>query len=114
VDKQGQRRNYTSAYLRRSYRDGQAVRNETVANLSMLPPEAVDAIEATLKGQALVSAGSEFSKSRSLPHGHVAAVAAMARKLELAALLGPACQARDVVVALIISRVLRPTSSCPP
>ncbi len=89
VDKQGQRRQYMSAYLRRTYRDGSAVRNETVANLSMLPPEAVDAIEATLKGQTLVAAGSEFSKSRSLPHGHVAAVAAMARKLGLAALLGP-------------------------
>jgi Transposase DDE domain len=86
------------------------VRNETVANLSMLPPEAVDAIEATLKGQTLVPAGSEFSIVRSLPHGHVAAVAAMARKLELAALLGPACRARDIVVALIISRVVRPTS----
>ena len=41
VDKQGQHRQYTSAYLRRTYRDGSAVRNETVANLSMLPPEAV-------------------------------------------------------------------------
>jgi hypothetical protein len=110
VDKQGRRRQYTSAYLRRTYRDGPAVRNETVANLSMLPPEAVDAIEATLKGQTLVPAGSEFGIVRSLPHGHVAAVAAMAGKLEMAALLGPACRARDIVVALIISRVVRPTS----
>ena len=61
VDKQGRRREYTSAYLRRTYRDGPAVRNETVANLSMLPAEAVDAIEATLKGQTLVPAGSEFT-----------------------------------------------------
>jgi len=110
VDKQGRRRQYASAYLRRTYRDGPAVRNETVANLSMLPPEAVDALEATLKGHTLVPAGSEFSIARSLPHGHVAAVAAMARTLGLAALLGPACRARDIVVALIISRVVRPTS----
>ncbi len=110
VDKQGRRRQYTSAYLRRTYRDGPAVRNETVANLSMLPPEALDAIEATLKGQTLVPAGSEFSKSRSLPHGDVAAVTAMARKLGLAGLLGPACRARDLVVALIVSRVVRPKS----
>ena len=108
VDKQGQRREYTSAYLRRTYRDGAAVRNETVANLSMLPPEAVDAIEATLKGQTLVPAGSEFSIARSLPHGHVAAVAAMARQLGLPALLGPAGRKRDIVLALIISRVVRP------
>ena len=71
VDNQGQRREYTSAYrLPRTYRDGGAVRNETVANLSMLPPETVDAIETTLKGQTLVPAGSEFTIVRSLPHGH--------------------------------------------
>jgi hypothetical protein len=108
VDKQGQRREYTSAYLRRTYRDGPAVRNETVANLSMLPPEAIDAIEATLKGQTLVPAGTEFSIVRSLPHGHVAAVAAMAHQLGLPALLGPAGRRRDIVLALIISRVVRP------
>ena len=108
MDKQGRRREYTSAYLRRTYRDGTAVRNETVANLSMLPPEAVDAIEATLKGQTLVPAGSEFAITRSLPHGHLAAVAAIARQLGLPALLGPAGRRRDIVLALIISRVLRP------
>jgi hypothetical protein len=110
VDKQGLRREYTSAYLRRTYRDGTAVRNETVANLSMLPPEAVDAIEATLKGTRLVPVGEAVTITRSLPHGHVAAVAAMAHKLGLPALLGPACRARDIAVALIVSRVLRPGS----
>ncbi|MGE5693938.1 MAG: IS1634 family transposase [Candidatus Sericytochromatia bacterium] len=110
MDRQGRRREYTSAYLRRSYRDGPAVRNETVANLSMLPAEAVDAIEATLKGTRLVPVGEAVTITRSLPHGHVAAVAAMAHKLGLPALLGPACRARDIAVALIVSRVLRPGS----
>jgi hypothetical protein len=110
VDKQGQRRDYESVYLRRTYRDGAKVRNETVANLSMLPPEAVDAIDATLKGQTLVPAGAEFTIVRSLPHGHVAAVAAMARQLGLPALLGPAGRSRDIVLALIVSRVVRPKS----
>ena len=110
VDKQGNERVYESVLLRRTYRDGAAVRNQTLANLSVLPAAAVAALEATLKGQALVAAGSEFSKSRSLPHGDVAAVAAMARKLELAALLGPPCRTRDIVLALIISRVVRPKS----
>ena len=110
VDKQGNERVYESVLLRRTYRDGAAVRNQTLANLSVLPAAAIAAVEATLKGQALVPAGSEFSKSRSLPHGHVAAVAAMARKLGLAGLLGPPCRARDLVVALIISRVVRPKS----
>jgi hypothetical protein len=110
VDKCGDERVYESVLLRRTYRDGAKVRNETVANLSMLPQAAIAALEATLKGQTLIPAGSEFSKSRSLPHGDVAAVAAMARKLGLAALLGPPCRARDLVVALVISRVVRPKS----
>src|SRR3974377_1673861 len=57
VDKQGHRRDYQSVYLRRTYRDGPKVRNETVANLSALPQAAVAAVEATLKGQTLVAAG---------------------------------------------------------
>jgi hypothetical protein len=48
VDKQGRRRDYESVYLRRTFRDGARVRNETVANLSMLPAGAITAIEATL------------------------------------------------------------------
>ena len=110
MDKQGRRREYTSAYLRRTYRDGTAVRNETVANLSMLPPAAVDAIEATLKGTRLVPVDEAVTITRSLPHGHVAAVAAMAHQLGLPALLGPACRSRDIALALIVSRVLRPGS----
>ena len=110
MDKQGRRRDYESVYLRRTFRDGARVRNETVANLSMLPAGAITAIEATLKGQTLIAAGSEFTNARSLPHGHVAAVAAIAHRLGFPALLGPACLARDLVFALIISRVIRPAS----
>src|SRR6516165_5307651 len=75
VAKSGEQRVYESVLLRRTYRDGTAVRHETLANLSKLPPEAVEAIEATLKGQTLIPAGSEFTITRSLPHGHAAAVA---------------------------------------
>src|SRR5690349_18194153 len=110
VDKQGRRREYESVYLRRTYRDGAKVRNETVANLSILPPQVIDAIEATLRGQTLVPAGAEFTIVRSLPHGHAAAVAAMARQLGVPALLGPPGRHRDIVLALIISRVIRPRS----
>jgi hypothetical protein len=110
VDKQGRRRDYESVYLRRTFRDGTKVRNETVANLSMLPAASISALEATLKGQVLIPAGSEFTTTRSLPHGHVAAVSAMAHRLGFPALLGPRCRSRDVVFALIISRVICPAS----
>jgi hypothetical protein len=96
--------------VRRTYRDGGKVKHETRANLSALPDEAVTAIEAALKDAPLVPAGQAVSITRSLPHGHVAAVHAMAGKLGLPALLGPACRERDLALALIISRVVAPAS----
>jgi hypothetical protein len=110
VDKQGRRRDYSSAYLRRTYRAEGKVKNETVANLSALPDHVIDWIEAGLKGQQMVPAGQAFTITRSLPHGHVAAVTAMARTLGLPALLGPAGRQRDLAMALIISRVVKPGS----
>jgi hypothetical protein len=110
TDKDGRRREYESAYLRRSYRDGGKVRHETLANLSGLPEQAVALIEAALKGAPLMAAGQAMTIARSLPHGHVAAVHAMAVKLELPALLGPAGPQRDLALALVLSRVVAPGS----
>src|SRR5580700_4704927 len=110
MDKQGRRRDYSSAYLRRTYRDGGTVKNETVANISALPDHVIDLIDAGLKGQHMVPAGEAVTITRSVPHGHVAAVHALARELGLAALLGPACPQRDLALALIISRVVKPGS----
>jgi len=110
VDKQGRRKDYSSAYLRRTYRDGGKVKNETVANLSALPGHVIDLIDAGLKGQQLVPAGGSVTITGSLPHGHAAAVHAMAVRLGLPALLGPAGRHRDLALALIISRVIRPGS----
>src|SRR5207342_2823113 len=110
VDKQGRRKDYSSAYLRRTYRDGGTVKNETVANLSALPGHVIDLIDAGLKGQQLVPAAGAVTITGSLPHGHAAAVHAMAAKLGLPALLGPAGRQRDLALALIISRVVAPAS----
>jgi hypothetical protein len=94
--------------LRRTYRDDGKVKHETLANLSGLPEHAVAAIEAALKDTPLVPASHAVTITRSLPHGHVAAVHAMAVKLGLPALLGPTCRERDLALALIISRVAAP------
>src|SRR5512146_1815477 len=110
VDKQGRARDYSSAYLRRTYREAGTVKNETVANLSSLPGHVIDLIDAGLKGQQLVPAAQAAAITRSLPHGHVAAVHAMARQLGLPALLGPAGRQRDLALALVISRVVAPAS----
>ncbi len=110
VDKQGRRKDYASAYLRRTYRDGGKVKNETVANLSALPGHVIDWIDAGLKGQQLIPAASAVTITGSVPHGHAAAVHAMAAKLGLPALLGPAGRQRDLALTLIISRVIAPAS----
>jgi hypothetical protein len=110
VDKQGRRKDYSSAYLRRTYREAGKVKNETVANLSALPDHLIDWIDAGLKGQQLVPAAGAVTITGSLPHGHAAAVHAMAARLGLPALLGPAGRQRDLALALIISRVIRPGS----
>ena len=110
TDKQGRRREYESAYLRRTWREGGKVRHETLANLSGLGEQTVALIEAALKGVPLVAAGQAMTITRSLPHGHVAAVHAMAAKLSLPALLGPAGPQRDLALALVISRVAAPGS----
>jgi len=110
VDKQGNRRDYSSAYLRRTYREGGKVKNETVANLSALPDHVIDLIDAGLKGTRLVPAGEAVTITRSLPHGHVAAAWAMAAQLGLPALLGPGCGERDLALALVVSRVVAPAS----
>jgi hypothetical protein len=86
------------------------VKSETVGNLSHLPPEAIQAIRQILKGHTLVTASSHAEIGRSLPHGHAALVWAMARQLGLPALLGDAGRQRDLALALIVARVLRPAS----
>ncbi|MGH7733421.1 MAG: IS1634 family transposase, partial [Gemmatimonadales bacterium] len=81
ADRQGRERQDEPRLLRRTWREGGTVRNETPANLSKMPDRVVDAVGAALKGQVLVPAGqAAVSIARSLPHGHVAAVHAMARR----------------------------------
>jgi hypothetical protein len=110
VGKDGRETVYETHLLRRSWRQDGKVRNETVANLSHLPGQLIELISRSLKGEAFVPAGSAATVTRSLPHGHVAAVWAQARALGLPALLGPAGRDRDLALALIVSRVIRPGS----
>jgi Transposase DDE domain len=101
---------YETTLLRRSYRQAGKVKSETVGNLSHLPAEAIAAIRQILKGEQLVVAGSQAEIGRSLPHGHVALVWQAVRQLGLPGLLGPPGRQRDLALALIVARVLRPTS----
>ena len=101
----GSVREYRQALLRRSYRNAQGKpAKETLANLSVLPDEAVEALRKVLAGKTLVDAEEEFSVERAVAHGHVAAAGVMATRLRFAELLGPRCRERDLAYALIISR----------
>src|SRR5581483_8237866 len=107
----GERRAYPCHLLRRSFRDEQGKpRKETLANLSALPPEAIDALRKVLKGATLVDADAAFETERSVPHGDVAAAHVMATQLGLRKLLGPASRERDIAYALILSRAVAPKS----
>jgi hypothetical protein len=110
VTKDGSSRESVAYLLRRTYRDGQRVKHETLANLTALPEATLEAVRISLTGQALVVPGAGLEVTRSLPHGHVAAIHAQAKALGLPALLGPPGRHRDLALALIIARVARPGS----
>ena len=89
--------------LRESYRDGRRVRKRTLANLSKLPPAAID----VLRGERLVNPEDAFTCVRSLPHGHVAAVLGTLKQLGLHQLIArSASRLRNLVLALIVARVI--------
>jgi hypothetical protein len=102
---------YETTLLRRSYREDGKVKNETVGNLSHLPPEIIAAIRAMLAGRELVDLQEGFTIERSLPHGHVAAVLGVLRSLDLERLLSrERSQERDLVVAMIVQLIVAPGS----
>src|SRR5258707_623782 len=107
----GERRTTRCLLLRRSYRDENGKpRNETLANLSALPDNAIAALRLALKGATLTDAESGFDMERSVTQGNVAAAHVMAGNLGLRSLLGAPCPERDIAYALILSRAVRPES----
>jgi len=98
--------------LRESYREGGKVRNRTLAHLSHWPEHRVDALARTLKGLSpKLDLSDAFEITRSLPHGHVAAVLGTARRLGIDDLLDSApSRHRDLVMAMLVAQVIAPSS----
>jgi hypothetical protein len=103
--------------LRESYREDGKVRKRTLANLSRWPEHLVEGLRTLLRGGVAVAKAEEaLSIRRSLPHGHVAAILGIARALGLPELLtersggaaGRRC--RDLVVAMLVDRIIAPSS----
>jgi hypothetical protein len=98
--------------LRESYRDNGKVRKRTLCNLSDWPVAHIEGLRGVLKGGTVIAAERDaFSVTRTLPHGHVAAALGTARKIGLDRILGPdGDRCRDLVLALLVSRILDPAS----
>jgi hypothetical protein len=98
---------YVSHLVRRSFREDGRVRHETIANVSKLPPSAIEALTRALQGEALLGASDAFRIERSLPAGHVECVLAAAGRLGLARLLDRSpSRERDLCVAMVCQRVI--------
>jgi len=100
---------YRTHLLRRSYRDGGAVKNETPGNLSHLPESLIEIIRRSLQGETFVALGEAFEVVASRPHGHVQAVSLAMQRLGMAPLLGTKpSRERELVLAMIAARIVAP------
>ena len=97
--------------LRESYREGSRVCKRTLANLSGLAASQIDSIRAALRGEVLRPVAQTFEITRSLAHGHVQAVQLAMKRLGFASLLASKpCPERDLVQAMVASRILCPAT----
>lgn len=97
--------------LRESYRDGKKVGKRTLANLSSLSPAQIASIRAILRGDELRPVAQAFEIRSSRAHGHVQAVSLAMRRLGFAALLSSKpCRERDLVLAMVASRIIAPAT----
>ena len=101
---------YHTHLLRRSYREGGVVKNETLGNLSHLPDDLIEIIRRSLQGESFVPVGQAFEISASRPHGHVQAVTLAMQRLDFASVLSSKpCRERDLVLAMVASRIVAPS-----
>jgi hypothetical protein len=106
-------RNSRPAYLlRESVRDGSRVRKRTLANLSSLPIEQIEAIRRVLKGEKLGPVGDGLECVASRHHGHVEAVRTAMTRLGFGKLIDAKhSRTRDLVVAMVAGRIIAPAAS---
>ncbi len=100
---------YRTHLLRRSYREGGSVKNETLGNLSHLPDDLVEIIRRSLQGETFAPVAQAFEISLSRAHGHVDAVATAMQRLGFASLIASKpCRERDLVLSMVASRIVSP------
>ncbi len=102
---------YVTHLLRHTYRENGKVKQLTLGNLSDLPDDLIQVIRKRLSGEPLPNESDDFQIVRSLPHGHVAAVLGILRKIGLDRLIASKpCREAQLVVAMIVLRIIAPGS----
>mgnify|MGYP000894784706 FL=1 len=97
--------------LRESYREGAKVCKRTLANLSGLSALQIESIRGVLRGEVLQPVAQTFEITHSRAHGHVQAVALAMQRLSFASLLASKpCPERDLVQAMVASRIICPAT----
>ncbi|MGH8548754.1 MAG: hypothetical protein ACRERU_09185 [Methylococcales bacterium] len=97
--------------LREGWREGPKVCKRTLVNLTHWPTQKIDALRRVLKDESLISLGEAFRIEGSVPHGHVEAILEMIHKIGLDRLIGSQkTRNRDLVLAMIVERLIRPGS----
>jgi len=100
---------YRTHLLRRSYREGGTVKNETLGNLSHLPEPLIEIIRRSLQGEMFVPLGEAFEVVGSRAHGQVLAVQQAMQRLGFASLLGAkSSRERELVLAMVAARIVAP------
>ena len=114
IEKVPNRNSPPAVLLRESYREGDKVKKRTLANLSKLPDDVVDNMKLVLKGAKVSiedAIPSNFEVIRSLPHGHVAAILEIIKKLGLSQIISEqSSRQKNLVMAMIIARIINPKS----
>ncbi len=95
--------------LREAWREGKKIRKRTLANLSSLADDQIEAIRRVLRGEKLAAVGELFEVAASRIHGDTDAVLAAMKRLGMRELLStrPSFEA-DVVMGMIAARVVAP------
>ena len=97
--------------LREDHREGKKVVKKTLANLSKCPKHVIEGLRVLIKGGAITDLEGGFTITRSLPHGHVAAVLSVLKRLGLRQVIASrSSRKRDLVVAMIVARIIDPQS----
>jgi len=97
--------------LRESYREAGKVKKRTLANLSHVPIDQVEALRRALKGEQLVPVDTLLEVIGSKHHGHVQAVRLAMKRLGFESLIASKrSRQRDLVVAMVAARILQPDS----